>query len=204
MSAGGTSTWDITSTFAGVTEIQPGSYIFMDTSYKKYASTFENALFLLATVISRPARGRAIVDVGVSAMSTSEGMPAVQWPNGATLVKLDQEHGHLALECESETLRPGDRVAMLRQAQRRKTTSTFTTICFVFGTVCSNLSSTSLRAEGSGEKESALTTHGLPQRKPGTRNEATRGCKKSLRAKPWIVRGEMRIIEYAKGTLGGE
>jgi D-serine deaminase-like pyridoxal phosphate-dependent protein len=113
VSAGSSSTWNITSTFAGVTEIQPGTYVLMDASYRQHTPDFENALFLLATVISRPAKGRAIIDVGLTGISTDEGLPEVEGPSGAKLHGLDQEHGHLTLEDDAEGLRPGDKVVIL-------------------------------------------------------------------------------------------
>ena len=112
VTAGNTSTWNITSTIPGVTEIEPGTYVFMDASYRHTAG-FENALFLLATVISRPAKGRAVIDAGHKALSTDEGVPVVEWPPGAELVRLSEEHGRMTVEGDGEQLRPGDKVLIV-------------------------------------------------------------------------------------------
>jgi 3-hydroxy-D-aspartate aldolase len=85
----------------------------MDGSYKQHTPDFENALWLLASVISRPVKGKAIIDVGLTAVSTDEGMPEVMSPSGARLGGLDQEHGHLALEGDAERLRPYDKVVIM-------------------------------------------------------------------------------------------
>jgi D-threonine aldolase len=82
-------TWD---------EIQPGSYVFMDADYAKneWAAPlprFEHALFVLATVMSRPAPGRAIVDAGLKASSVDSGMPTVWQRPGLTYTKASDEHG---------------------------------------------------------------------------------------------------------------
>ena len=57
VSAGGTGTHDLTGASPGVTEIQAGSYVFMDGAYQKVRSEFEPALTVLATVVHR--RGRS-------------------------------------------------------------------------------------------------------------------------------------------------
>ncbi len=62
VSVGGTGSYNIDADFSGVTEIQPGSYIFMDSHYNKIGgrsdqantySDFGNSLSVLTTVISR-------------------------------------------------------------------------------------------------------------------------------------------------------
>jgi D-serine deaminase-like pyridoxal phosphate-dependent protein len=81
VSGGGTGTYDITGRIDGIDEIQAGSYALMDACYKKIRPEFENAMFVLATVVSvRPASGTdglAIVDVGVKGIGSEFGPPAV-------------------------------------------------------------------------------------------------------------------------------
>jgi len=113
VSAGSSATWNITSAIPGITEIQAGTYVLMDGSYKRHTPDFENALFLLAMVISRPTKNKAIIDAGLTALSTDEGSPEVVSPDGATLDALNQEHGYLSLKGEAERLRPGDKVKIL-------------------------------------------------------------------------------------------
>jgi D-serine deaminase-like pyridoxal phosphate-dependent protein len=79
-------------------EIQPGSYAFMDADYAKneWAAPlprFEHALFVLATVMSRPAAPRAIVDAGLKASSLDSGMPGVWKKDGLKYTKASDEHG---------------------------------------------------------------------------------------------------------------
>ena len=54
VSAGGTGTYDISGRIAGITEIQAGSYVLMDTDYGQLDVPFEQAFWVLGTVISRP------------------------------------------------------------------------------------------------------------------------------------------------------
>jgi D-serine deaminase-like pyridoxal phosphate-dependent protein len=79
-------------------EIQPGSYVFMDADYARneWAAPlprFEHALFVLATVMSRPAPRRAVVDAGLKASSVDSGMPAVWERPGLRYARASDEHG---------------------------------------------------------------------------------------------------------------
>jgi D-serine deaminase-like pyridoxal phosphate-dependent protein len=81
-------------------EIQPGSYIFMDADYARneWAAPlprFEHALFVLATVMSRPSAGVAIVDAGLKASSVDSGMPTVWAKEGLRYTKASDEHGRV-------------------------------------------------------------------------------------------------------------
>src|SRR5262245_44144225 len=62
VSGGGTGTYQIAGGRPPLTEVQAGSYVFMDASYKAIEGmeAFDCALTLLATVVSRPHERRAI------------------------------------------------------------------------------------------------------------------------------------------------
>ena len=60
---GGTTTWNITGTIPGITEVQPGRYLTSDLLYRPLGD-FEVSVKILATVISRPRKGLAIIDCG--------------------------------------------------------------------------------------------------------------------------------------------
>jgi D-serine deaminase-like pyridoxal phosphate-dependent protein len=112
VSAGGTGTHDISGSTPGVTEIQAGSYVFMDGAYSRVRSEFETALTLLCTVIRRNGR-MLITDCGMKALSQEFGMP-----RGAELplacVALSEEHGHVLIDEDVELdIGPGDRIALL-------------------------------------------------------------------------------------------
>ena len=64
VSAGGTGTYDITGRIDGVTEIQAGSYVLMDTAYARLDIPFEQAISLLGTVLSRPSPTVCVADCG--------------------------------------------------------------------------------------------------------------------------------------------
>lgn len=87
------------------TEIQPGSYIFMDADYGlnldaagSIDHTFQQSLFVLATVMSHVEAGRAVVDAGLKAQSVDSGMPLVADVAGARYTRASDEHGVLELD----------------------------------------------------------------------------------------------------------
>jgi len=112
VSAGGTGTYDLTSQVEGITEIQAGSYVFMDARYARVKPEFENALFLAATVVSRPTPDRVVLDAGMKSVTHEFGLPAVAEPPGLRLASLSEEHATCTAEglCD---LAPGDQVWLL-------------------------------------------------------------------------------------------
>jgi D-serine deaminase-like pyridoxal phosphate-dependent protein len=94
VSAGGTGTYDLTGSWPDVTEVQAGSYVFMDGAYRLVRPDLgQPALSLLTTVISR--RGNsAIIDAGMKAL-TSEFDPPAGKNLPVKVVRLSEEHGHL-------------------------------------------------------------------------------------------------------------
>ncbi|RTZ45757.1 DSD1 family PLP-dependent enzyme [Candidimonas sp. SYP-B2681] len=83
------------------TELQAGSYIFMDSDYgrnelSENEVSFQNSLFVLTTVMSRPSEEQAIVDAGLKASSVDSGMPIVWQRDDLQYVKASDEHGVIA------------------------------------------------------------------------------------------------------------
>jgi len=79
-------------------EIQPGSYAFMDSDYARNEwappmPRFEHSLFVLATVMSRPNPGLAVVDAGLKASSVDSGMPSLWQRPGLEYTRASDEHG---------------------------------------------------------------------------------------------------------------
>jgi D-serine deaminase-like pyridoxal phosphate-dependent protein len=117
VSVGGTGSYNIDADYPGVTEIQPGSYVFMDAHYNKIGgrdrpefSEFGNSLSVLTTVISRAVAGRAVVDAGLKALSTDESPPEPLDLTGATYAPAGDEYGSLRLQNPSRELKVGDQV----------------------------------------------------------------------------------------------
>ena len=85
VSAGGTGTFDL---HDQVNEIQAGSYALMDTDYGGRGHPFEQACFILATVISST-KEYAVADAGLKAHGMDHGNPSI---DGATVRFLSDEH----------------------------------------------------------------------------------------------------------------
>lgn len=74
VTTGGTGTAVFCSESPVITEVQPGSFIFMDTSYQAATEgIYDSALSILTTVISKPKPNRAVVDAGTKSLSTDMG-----------------------------------------------------------------------------------------------------------------------------------
>jgi len=102
------------------TELQAGSYIFMDADYARNLGEdggatrdFEHSLFVHATVMSRPAKDRAVVDAGLKALSVDSGMPWVHGMPDVEYVRASDEHGTLTLHDPDRSLPVGDKVRLI-------------------------------------------------------------------------------------------
>jgi D-serine deaminase-like pyridoxal phosphate-dependent protein len=106
----------------GVTEVRPGTYVFNDRSQlaQGAARPGDLALFVVATVVSRPAPDRVVVDAG-SKVLTSDRMlvPDAPLSFGAVfghddwdVVRLSEEHGVLTVP-RGAGVRVGDRLAIV-------------------------------------------------------------------------------------------
>lgn len=105
----GTGTFALEAASGAWTEIQAGSYCFMDADYARNEGPppFRQALFVLAQVMSVQA-SRAIVDAGHKAIPTDSGFPVPWQRPGASYVGASDEHGTLTgegLPALGETLR---------------------------------------------------------------------------------------------------
>jgi D-serine deaminase-like pyridoxal phosphate-dependent protein len=109
VSAGGTpAMWDAASLLPTVTEYRVGTYAFHDraTVDAGAASLDDVALTVCATVVSRPDPDRAILDAGSKALSSDlcavPGYGLVLEAPSSELVKLNEEHGYVALAAGDE------------------------------------------------------------------------------------------------------
>ena len=114
VSAGGTGTYNITGDYPGVTEVQAGSYVLMDAAYRKVLQDFDLAGTILASVISRGAADRAVLDCGMKAISSDQWPPLVVGLPGVEVGGISDEHLSVRLtDSDSRQLRPGDRVELV-------------------------------------------------------------------------------------------
>jgi D-serine deaminase-like pyridoxal phosphate-dependent protein len=107
VSAGGTGTFDLHAA-TGVTEIQAGSYALMDTQYGTLGLPFDQALFVLGTVISVSPQW-AVADVGLKSLGMDHGNPSIV---GADVWFCSDEHVTYAPAAGS-SVGVGDRVRVV-------------------------------------------------------------------------------------------
>jgi D-serine deaminase-like pyridoxal phosphate-dependent protein len=88
ISAGGTGTYAL-NTWAS--EIQAGSYALMDTAYRELGLPFEQAAFVLATVISS-SPGWAVGDAGLKAFGMDHGNPSLAGGADGEVLFCSDEH----------------------------------------------------------------------------------------------------------------
>ena len=102
VSGGGTGSYYFESNSGVFNELQCGSYAFMDADYGRIldedgnridAGEWENALFILTSVMSHAKSDKAIVDAGLKAQSVDSGLPFIYGRDDVEYVKCSDEHG---------------------------------------------------------------------------------------------------------------
>jgi len=105
VSGGGTGSYYFESNSGVFNELQCGSYAFMDADYGRIldedgnridAGEWENALFILTSVMSHAKADKAIVDAGLKAQSVDSGLPFIYGRDDVEYVKCSDEHGVVA------------------------------------------------------------------------------------------------------------
>ncbi|WP_170374326.1 3-hydroxy-D-aspartate aldolase BhcC [Ruegeria atlantica] len=102
---GGTGSYYFESTSGVYNELQCGSYAFMDADYGRILDQdgnridrgeWENAFFILTSVMSHAKADKAIVDAGLKAQSVDSGLPVIFGRTDVEYVKCSDEHGVVA------------------------------------------------------------------------------------------------------------
>ena len=110
------------------TQLQSGSYLFMDSSYEKLNLPFRQALFVLTSVIS-VRKDRVVVDCGVKSLTMDQRPPYFPaYPDA----RLDFSEEHTTIFVEDSDLQPGDMI-MCVPGHCCTTTNTFDRIHVVDG-----------------------------------------------------------------------
>jgi D-serine deaminase-like pyridoxal phosphate-dependent protein len=104
----------------GITEMRPGTYVFHDNNAFRHGRIGPDrcAARVVATVVSRPASDRAIIDAGSKALALD---PSPSHPGhgfivghpGATIARLSEEHGVVTLPPMEHGFDVGDRVEII-------------------------------------------------------------------------------------------
>jgi D-serine deaminase-like pyridoxal phosphate-dependent protein len=129
ISVGSTPTASLIPSQRGVTEMRPGNYVFLDRTQVGLGSATiaDCALFIVATVVSRPAADRAVLDCGSKTLTSDPARGFGATPGHGSVFlssdeneadpnivieRLSEEHAVCRVPVDSP-LRPGDRVRVL-------------------------------------------------------------------------------------------
>lgn len=104
----GTGTHEMDAAAGVFTEMQPGSYVFMDAEYAQVladegrASPFDTSLFVQSTVVSAQAQSWVTIDAGTKAFATDSGLPLVAHgvDGPCEYAFFGDEHGKLIVDAE--------------------------------------------------------------------------------------------------------
>ena len=117
---GGTGSYQFESGSGVYNELQCGSYAFMDADYGRILDEsgtridrgeWENALFILTSVMSHAKADKAIVDAGLKAQSVDSGLPVVFGRTDVKYVKCSDEHG--VIDDPAGVLRVNDKLRLV-------------------------------------------------------------------------------------------
>ena len=116
ISGGGTGSFDIDPAGQVLTELQAGSYIFMDRQYNEIwpdGPPFETSLFVLSRVVSANQPDMVTTDAGQKSFATDADAPLIAYgPQGASYSVFGDEYGRVRLP-EGEKMRIGEAVVCI-------------------------------------------------------------------------------------------
>jgi len=107
----------------GITEIRPGTYIFMDASQGNHIGTYNHcAASILTTVISRPTSVRVITDVGAKGITTqtrskglctTKGLGVIKGFDNVNISEVFDEHAIIYDKTFHDAVAVGDKVEII-------------------------------------------------------------------------------------------
>jgi D-serine deaminase-like pyridoxal phosphate-dependent protein len=116
----GTGTFEIESHSGVYTEMQAGSYVFMDADYARNldeagapVSTFRHALFVLSSVMSQAQTGVAVLDAGHKAVAVDSGFPTLWQRPDIVYTGASDEHGKLQFGSETAAPMVGEKLRLV-------------------------------------------------------------------------------------------
>ena len=120
-SGGGTGTYNMDHETPGLTDVQVGSFVFMDAQYlaiggqadAEVYSDFQPSLTILTTVVNDQYEGRATTDAGAKACTINRPWPIVKGETGMAYTSGSDEFGTLRYEDPSRTYRVGEKLEVI-------------------------------------------------------------------------------------------
>jgi len=120
-SGGGTGTYNIDHETPGFTDVQAGSYVFMDAQYRAIGgandpevySDFRPSLTILTTVINDQYDGRVTTDAGAKACTINQPWPIVKGETGMQYRSGSDEFGTILYDDPSRSYRVNDKLEVI-------------------------------------------------------------------------------------------
>ena len=120
-SGGGTGTYNIDHQTPGMTDVQVGSYVFMDAQYigiggvndTDVYSDFQPALTILTTVLNAQYEGLATTDAGAKACTINRPWAIVKGETGMSYTSGSDEFGTIRYDDPSRTYKVGDKLELI-------------------------------------------------------------------------------------------
>ncbi|WP_026293454.1 3-hydroxy-D-aspartate aldolase BhcC [Rudaea cellulosilytica] len=120
VSGGGTGSYPFESNSGVYNELQCGSYAFMDADYGRIRDSlgdridrgeWENALFILTSVMSHAKPGQAVCDAGLKVQSLDSGLPVIHGRDDVKYISASDEHG--IIEDKHDVLRINEKLKLI-------------------------------------------------------------------------------------------
>ncbi len=120
-SGGGTGTYSVQHQTPGFTDVQVGSYVFMDMQYLAIGSEngdpvyrdFEPSLTVVATILNNRFPGRLTTDAGAKALTLNQPRPGVIGEPGMDYEPGSDEFGVITFTESARSYKMGDRIEMI-------------------------------------------------------------------------------------------
>jgi D-serine deaminase-like pyridoxal phosphate-dependent protein len=115
VSVGGTPSSPIWAELDGITELQPGAYVYNDImQLERGVAKSDCAVTLVATVMSKSSNGRAIIDAGSKSFALDQGrFPAPVTDVNGEVVSLSEEHAVIQAKSGSVALEVGQKLELI-------------------------------------------------------------------------------------------
>ena len=113
LSVGGAHCQPVAGEFPAITEVRAGRYPLLDWRLQAHLPELAPAAWVLATVISAPAPGLAVLDAGHKATGPDLGLPHLPDINGVAAARFSAEHGVIEFAEGAAALPPGRKARLI-------------------------------------------------------------------------------------------
>jgi D-serine deaminase-like pyridoxal phosphate-dependent protein len=113
ISGAGTGSSELMAELGTLTEIQSGTYVYSDTTYRHLSPQYQPALFVLSAVLSHPLPKRIIMDGGLKSLGTEFSKPEVAGYSNLEFQAYSEEHVQWQVSGEGPLPAVGEKVRII-------------------------------------------------------------------------------------------